>query len=76
MKQKKIILKPFAKGYLRKQQAAYIEDLRKALAYILTEYEGRNHSHGKTGRDLFGKECRVIMTIIGVGDYAYIISRR
>lgn len=29
---KKIFMKPFVKGYLRKQQAAYIEDLRKALA--------------------------------------------
>lgn len=29
---KKNFMKPFVKGYLRKQQAAYIEDLRKALA--------------------------------------------
>ena len=28
---KKLIMKPFVKGYLKKQQAAYIADLRKAL---------------------------------------------
>lgn len=28
---KKLIMKPFVKGYLKKQQTAYIEDLRKAL---------------------------------------------
>lgn len=28
---KKLIMKPFVKGYLKKQQMAYIEDLRKAL---------------------------------------------
>lgn len=28
---KKAIMKPFVKGYLKKQQAAYLRDLRKAL---------------------------------------------
>lgn len=28
---KKLIMKPFVKGYLKKQQATYIADLRKAL---------------------------------------------
>lgn len=28
---KKLIMKPFVKGYLKKQQTAYIEDLRKVL---------------------------------------------
>lgn len=31
VKAKKLIMKPFVKGYLRKQQAAYIADLTKAL---------------------------------------------
>lgn len=34
---KKIILKPFIKGYLKKQQTAYLTDLKKALV---------NDSHG------------------------------
>lgn len=29
---KKLIMKPFVKGYLRKQQAAYVADLKKILA--------------------------------------------
>lgn len=28
---KKLIMKPFVKGYLKKQQAQYVSDLRKAL---------------------------------------------
>ncbi|MBD5128497.1 MAG: SRPBCC family protein [Ruminococcaceae bacterium] len=28
---KKLIMRPFVKGYLKKQQAAYLRDLRKAL---------------------------------------------
>ncbi len=28
---KKLVMKPFVKGYLKKQQATYIEDLRKVL---------------------------------------------
>lgn len=28
---KKLVMKPFVKGYLKKQQAAYIADLKKAL---------------------------------------------
>lgn len=29
---KKLVMKPFVKGYLKKQQAVYIADLRRALA--------------------------------------------
>ena len=29
---KKLVMKPFVKGYLKKQQAAYIADLKKVLA--------------------------------------------
>ncbi|MCH5253237.1 MAG: SRPBCC family protein [Lachnospiraceae bacterium] len=29
---KKVFMKPFVKGFLKKQQALYIEDLRKALS--------------------------------------------
>lgn len=29
---KKLVMKPFVKGYLKKQQAVYIADLKKALA--------------------------------------------
>lgn len=32
---KKIIMKPFVKGYLKKQQALYISDLKKALGVHL-----------------------------------------
>lgn len=28
---KKVIMKPFVKGYLKKQQELYVSDLRKAL---------------------------------------------
>lgn len=31
VKVKKLIMKPFIKGYLKKQQALYIDDLKKAL---------------------------------------------
>lgn len=31
---KKIIMKPFVKAYLKKQQTQYIEDLKKALASV------------------------------------------
>ena len=31
---KKLFMKPFVKGFLRKQQARYIEDLKKALGEI------------------------------------------
>ncbi len=34
---KKLILKPFVKGYLRKQQLRYISDLRKRLEHIFNE---------------------------------------
>lgn len=32
---KKMMLKPFVKGYLKKQQAVYITDLKKSLEYCM-----------------------------------------
>ena len=35
---KKVLMKPFVKGYLKKQQALYIGDLKRRVNFVLEEY--------------------------------------
>ena len=48
---KKLLMKPFVRGFLRKQQKTYISDLKKALTEYIGEDQRRRNHYARNDND-------------------------